>query len=543
MSDKAAFDLWWKNAVIYCIDVELFADGDGDGVGDFGGLIDKVDYLAGLGVTCVWLMPFYPTPNKDNGYDISDFYGVDPRLGTIGDLVDFLRAARERGIRVIADLVVNHTSDQHPWFQSARADEHSRWRDFYVWADEQPSGPPGVVFPDAEDSNWDYDEVAGKWFLHRFYSHMPDLNVANPAVRDEINKVVGYWLELSVSGFRVDAAPFVIELDGTSHEADQDPHAFLRDLRAFLNRRRGDAILLAEANLPEADQRRFFGDEGGDEMHMLFNFILNQRVFLALVRQDPAPVAACLRELPPLPKTNQWANFIKNHDELTLDKLTDDEREEVFAALAPDPDMRSFGRGIRRRVPTMLDGDHARIRFLYSLLFTLPGTPVLLYGEEIGLGDDQRVPGRGAVRVAMQWTAGHAAGFTTGDPKVPLVTDGPYGPDRVNVAEERRDPGSLLNWMERAIRARKELPEFGWGECRVLDTDQPAVLAHRCDWLGGSVLALHNFGPDPVDVAVELGDGADGRMLEVLADQGYEPAKPGEPLALAGYGYRWFRLT
>jgi maltose alpha-D-glucosyltransferase / alpha-amylase len=543
MSDKAAFDLWWKNAVIYCIDVELFADGDGDGVGDFGGLIDKVDYLAGLGVTCVWLMPFYPTPNKDNGYDISDFYGVDPRLGTIGDLVEFLRAARERGIRVIADLVVNHTSDQHPWFQSARADEHSRWRDFYVWADERPSGPPGVVFPDAEDSNWDYDEVAGKWFLHRFYSHMPDLNIANPAVRDEINKVVGYWLELGVSGFRVDAAPFVIELDGTRHEADQDPHAFLRDLRAFLNRRRGDAILLAEANLPEADQRRFFGDEGGDEMHMLFNFILNQRVFLALVGQDPAPVAACLRELPPLPETNQWANFIKNHDELTLDKLTDDEREEVFAALAPDPDMRSFGRGIRRRVPTMLDGDHARIRFLYSLLFTLPGTPVLLYGEEIGLGDDQRVPGRGAVRVAMQWTAGHAAGFTTGDPKVPLVTDGPYGPDRVNVAEQRRDPDSLLNWMERAIRARKELPEFGWGEYRVLDTDQPAVLAHRCEWHRGSVVALHNFGPDRVEVGVELGDGADGPMLEVLADQGYEPAKPGEPLALEGFGYRWFRLT
>jgi maltose alpha-D-glucosyltransferase / alpha-amylase len=543
MSDKAAFDLWWKNAVIYCVDVELFADSDGDGVGDFAGLTDKVDYLAGLGVTCIWLMPFYPTPNKDNGYDISDFYGVDPRLGTLGDLVDFLRAARERGIRVIADLVVNHTSDQHPWFQSARADEHSRWRDFYVWADEQPSGPPGVVFPDAEDSNWDYDEVAGKWFLHRFYSHMPDLNIANPAVRDEINKVVGYWLELGISGFRVDAAPFVIELDGTKHEAGQDPHAFLRDLRAFLNRRRGDAILLAEANLPQADQRRFFGDEGGDEMHMLFNFILNQRVFLALVRQDPAPVADCLRELPTVPQTNQWANFIKNHDELTLDKLTDDEREEVFAALAPDPDMRSFGRGIRRRVPTMLDGDRDRIELLYSLLFTLPGTPVLLYGEEIGLGDDQRVPGRGAVRVAMQWSAGRGAGFTTGEPKVPLVADGPYGPDRVNVAEQRRDPSSLLNWMERSIRARKELPEFGWGEYRVLDTDQPAVLAHRCDWLGGSVVALHNFGPDRVEVGVELGDGADGTMLEILGDQAYKPAKPGEPLALEGFGYRWLRLT
>jgi glycosidase len=256
MGTKAAYDLWWKNAVIYCVDVELFADADGDGVGDFPGLTDKVDYLAGLGVTCIWLMPFYPTPNKDNGYDISDFYGVDPRLGTLGDFVEFLRAARERGIRVIADLVVNHTSDQHPWFQSARSDPASPFPDFYVWADEQPEGPKDVVFPDAEDSNWDYEEVAGKWFLHRFYSHMPDLNIASSRVRDEISKVVGYWLELGLSGFRVDAAPFVIEQTGTEAERLQDPHAFLRDLRAFLNRRRGDAILLAEANLPPSPPTR-----------------------------------------------------------------------------------------------------------------------------------------------------------------------------------------------------------------------------------------------------------------------------------------------
>ena len=545
MGNNAAYDLWWKNAVIYCLDVELFADGDGDGCGDFPGLTGKVDLLAGLCVTCIWLMPFYPTPNKDNGYDITDFYGVDPRLGTLGDLVEFLRAARERGIRVIADLVVNHTSDQHPWFQSARADERSPWRDFYVWADEQPDGPPGVVFPDAEDSNWDYDEVAGKWFLHRFYSHMPDLNIANPRVRDEISKIVGYWLELGMSGFRVDAAPFVIELAGTEAERGQDPHDFLVDLRAFLNRRRGDAILLAEANLPPEDQRRFFGDEGGDEMHMLFDFILNQQVFLALVRQDPGPIVKALRELPPVPETNQWANFVKNHDELTLDKLTEAEREEVFAALAPDPDMRSFGRGIRRRVPTMLEGDRDRMELLYSLLFTLPGTPVLLYGEEIGLGDDQRVPGRGAVRVAMQWTPGPHAGFTAGDPAVPLVTDGPFGPDRVNVATERRAPESLLNWMERAIRARKELPELGWGTWRVLDTDHPAVLALRRDWQGQGVLALHNLGREPVKVGVELGDDVEaGRpMAELLGNRHHEPATSGQPLALGGFGYRWLRLS
>jgi maltose alpha-D-glucosyltransferase/alpha-amylase len=544
MGDKAAYDLWWKNAVIYCLDVELFADGNGDGCGDFPGLTGKVDYLAGLGVTCVWLMPFYPTPNKDNGYDISDFYGVDPRLGSLGDLVDFLRAARERGIRVIADLVVNHTSDQHPWFQSARADEHSPYRDFYVWADERPEGPPGVVFPDAEDSNWDYDEIAGKWFLHRFYSHMPDLNIANPRVRDEINKIVGYWLELGLSGFRVDAAPFVIELAGTEAEHGQDPHDFLVNLRAFLNRRRGDAILLAEANLPPEDQRRFFGDEGGDEMHMLFDFVLNQHIFLALVRQDPAPIVTALRELPPVPETNQWANFIKNHDELTLDKLTEAEREEVFAALAPDPDMRSFGRGIRRRVPPMLDGDRDRIELLYSLLFTLPGTPVLLYGEEIGLGDDPRVEGRGAVRVAMQWSPGPNAGFTTGDPAVPVVTEGPFGPDRVNVATQRRDPESLPNWMERAIRTRKELPELGWGAWRVLDTDQPSVLAHRCDWQGKGVLVLHNLGPERVKVTIDLGDDVEaGRpMPDLLGNRHHDPATTGQPLSLGGFGYRWLRL-
>jgi maltose alpha-D-glucosyltransferase/alpha-amylase len=544
MGDKAAYDLWWKNAVIYCLDVELFADGNGDGCGDFPGLTGKVDYLAGLGVTCIWLMPFYPTPNKDNGYDISDFYGVDPRLGSLGDLVEFLRAARERGIRVIADLVVNHTSDQHPWFQSARADERSPFRDFYVWADEQPEGPQGVVFPDAEDSNWDYDEVAGKWFLHRFYSHMPDLNIANPRVRDEINKIVGYWLELGLSGFRVDAAPFVIELAGTEAERGQDPHDFLVNLRAFLNRRRGDAILLAEANLPPEDQRRFFGDEGGDEMHMLFNFVLNQHVFLALVRQDPAPIVEALRELPQVPEANQWANFIKNHDELTLDKLTEAEREEVFAALAPDPDMRSFGRGIRRRVPTMLEGDRDRMELLYSLLFTLPGSPVLLYGEEIGLGDDQRVSGRGAVRVAMQWSPGATAGFTTGEPAVPLVTEGPFGPDRVNVATQRRDPESLLNWMERAVRTRKELPELGWGAWRVLEADQPSVLAHRCDWLGRGVLVLHNLGPDRVKVTVDLGDDVEaGRpMPDLLGNRHHDPATTGQPLTLSGFGYRWLRL-
>jgi maltose alpha-D-glucosyltransferase/alpha-amylase len=545
MTDKATSDLWWKNAVIYCIDVELFKDSDGDGIGDFAGLTDRVDYLAGLGVTCVWLMPFYPTPNRDNGYDIADFYGVDPRLGSLGDVVEFLRTARERGIRVIADLVVNHTSVDHRWFQAARADRDSPYRDFYVWADEPPpDGPKDLVFPGQETSNWEFDERAGQYYLHRFYKSMPDLNIANPRVRDEIHKVIGFWLELGLSGFRVDAAPFLIEQAGIQEGVLGDPHEYLRDLRAFLDRRRGDAILLAEANLPPADMRRFFGDEDGDEMHMLFNFLVNQKLFLSLVRQQAAPLAEALRALPSVPQTNQWANFVKNHDELTLDKLSDAEREEVFAALAPAEDMRVYGRGIRRRVPPMLAGDRRRLELVYSLLFALPGTPVLLYGEELGMGDDPGVEGRGSVRIAMQWDGGPGCGFTAARPRVPLLEGGDFGCRRVNAADQRRDPGALLNWTERLVRRRKETPELGWGAVTVVPAGDPAVLALRCDWRGQVVLTVHNFADRPVkaDLDLDAGD-ARARPAELLADQAYEAldaAADGVPLD--GYGYRWFRL-
>jgi trehalose synthase len=546
MSDKATSDLWWKSAVIYCVDVELFADSNDDGVGDFPGLTDRVDYLAGLGVTCVWLMPFYPSPNRDNGYDIADYYGVDPRLGSLGDVVEFLRTARERGIRVIADLVVNHTSVDHPWFQAARADRGSPYRDFYCWADEPPDdGPKDIVFPGQETSNWQWDERAGQYYLHRFYKSMPDLNIANPRVRDEINKVIGFWIELGMSGFRLDAAPFLIELAGTGEHGRVDPHAYLRGMRAFLDRRRGDAILLAEANLQPPDQRRFFGDEDGDEMHMLFNFVVNQRVFLSLVRQDAGPVTEALREMPPVPQTNQWANFVKNHDELTLDKLSDAERQEVFDALAPSKDLQLYGRGIRRRLPPMLHGDQRRLRLIYSLLLALPGTPVLLYGEEIGMGDDLRVEGRGSVRIAMQWTDRPNGGFSEVEPKVPIVADGDFGYRRVNVAEQRRDPHSLLNWMERLIRRRKETPELGWGDCRVLATDDPAVLALRGEWRGRVVLTLHNFAGEPAEPTVDLeDDDPDAAVVELAADTPYEPVdKLRTAVPLEPFGYRWFRLS
>src|SRR5690606_18107196 len=329
-------DLWWKNAVFYCLDVETFQDSNGDGTGDFRGLTDRIDYLAGLGVTCIWLMPFYPTANRDDGYDIIDYYAVDPRYGSLGDFVEFLRTAHDRGLRVITDLVVNHTSAEHPWFKASRSDKASPFRDWYVWRDKIPEGASqSLVFPDKEDSNWELDKKTGEYFLHRFYEHQPDLNISNPDVRDEIRKIIGFWLELGLSGFRVDAVPFLLETEGASQAMDLAPHDWLRILRSFLGRRRGDAALLGEVNLDYEAVREFYGDGGGDELHMCLNFNLNQAFALALVREDAGALVHNLRAMPTLPKDAAWANFVRNHDEWSLDKLTEAERQEVFQAFGP----------------------------------------------------------------------------------------------------------------------------------------------------------------------------------------------------------------
>ncbi|EDY55362.2 trehalose synthase [Streptomyces sviceus ATCC 29083] len=392
-------DLWWKNAVVYCLDVETYQDGNGDGIGDFAGLTQRIDHLVRLGVTCVWLMPFYPTRERDDGYDITDFYGVDPRLGTLGDFAEFVRTARDRGIRVIADLVVNHTSEDHPWFQDARSSRDSAHRDWYVWKDEPPEdGPQGVVFPDAEDSLWEYDEGSGQYYLHRFYKQQPDLNVAHPEVRDEIARIMGFWTQLGLSGFRVDAVPFLLETDGQSDAGDlPDPHEYLADLRAFLGRRNGESVLLGEVNLPYDGTTRFFGDpssDRGDELTMCFDFVGMQQMYLSMARHDARPLAAALRDRPAAPRDAHWAVFVRNHDELTLDKLSDSERAEVFASFGPEKDMQLYDRGLRRRLPPMVDGDRRRVELAYSLLFTLPGTPVLFYGEELGMGENLAAEGR-----------------------------------------------------------------------------------------------------------------------------------------------------
>jgi trehalose synthase len=536
MRVKATSDLWWKNAVVYCLDVETFLDSDGDGCGDLAGLTERIGYLAGIGVSCLWLMPFYPSVHRDDGYDITDFYGVDGRLGTPGDFAEMIRTAADRGIRVIADLVMNHTSDRHPWFQAARSDRSSPYHDFYVWADEKPEEEPGaVVFPDREESNWAWDERARRWYLHRFYSHQPDLNIANPHVRDEIAQVVGYWLDQGLAGFRVDAVPFLLEPTGMPRGALQDPHELLRDLRRFLGRRRGDAILMGEVNLAPDQLRAFFGDRDGDELHMVLSFTINQAMFLAFARGEAAPLADALRALPDIPGDSQWANFVRNHDELTLDKLPEAERGEVFAAFGPEERHRLYGRGLRRRLPAMVGGDRDRIRLAYSLAFSLPGTPVLFYGEEIGMEENLDIAGRMSVRSPMQWSSERHRGFTTADRPAR-----PVAPGDAEVAAQRRDPDSLMSWMERLIRRRRECPELGWGRITVLDSGDPAVFAHRADWAGRTIVAVHSLAEAPRELRLDAG-GAEA-AVDLFTDDELTPSAGRFTVALGRYGHRWFRL-
>ncbi|TDC52626.1 trehalose synthase [Jiangella ureilytica] len=534
---RAAGDLWWKNAVIYCLDVQTFLDSDGDGCGDLAGLTERIDYLDGLGVTCLWLMPFYPSPERDDGYDIVDFYGVDERLGTLGAFVEMVRTAQDRGIRVIVDFVVNHTSHHHPWFQSARKGRDAPFHDFYVWSDEKPDDEPkDVVFPGEERSAWAWDDQARQWYHHRFYTEQPDLNTANPAVRDEIAQIAGFWLALGLAGFRVDAVPFLMEESDRATAGSQEPHELIRDLRAYLTRRRGDAVLLGEVNLPPEKALEYYG-ETGDELTMAFDFTVNQALYLSLVREDAGPLAKVLKAAPELPDDCQRVNFVRNHDELSLDQLTDDERAEVFAALGPEPDMQLYGRGLRRRLPSMLDGDEQRIRMVYSLMFSLPGTPALFYGEEIGMTENLDIEGRLSVRSPMQWSAERHAGFSPAPAGARLCRPLPADHE-ATVEGQRREPDSLLNWMERLIRRRKECPELGWGRLELIESPGP-VLAHRCDWQDRTVVAVHNFSGTKASVRLP-GDGGWERLTDLIDADDHAP---GDELELEPYGYRWFRAS
>jgi maltose alpha-D-glucosyltransferase/alpha-amylase len=536
-------DLWYKNAVIYCLDVEKYQDANGDGIGDFEGLMRRLDYLHGLGVTCVWLQPFYPSPNRDNGYDVSDFYGIHEKHGSLGDFVEFMNRAESLGIRVIVDLVVNHTSIDSPWFQSARADRKSPFRDWYVWADERPKNhKEGIVFPGQQTSTWNFDRQAGQWYFHRFYQHQADLNTWNPYVRQEIQKIMGFWLQLGVSGFRMDAVPFLLQKKGAGIAWDQD-FALLKEMRDFLQWRTGNAVLLAEANVPPDESLQYFGDTG-DRLQMMLNFAVNQRLFYALATADLDPLIWALEQTWKRPRNAQWVQFLRSHDELDLGRLTDEQRDKVFAAFGPTKKMQLYDRGIRRRLAPMLGGDRRRLELAFSLLFSLPGTPMMQYGDEIGMGDDLRLPERECARTPMQWTAERHGGFSRSRRIVrPVISDRKYGYPVVNVADQRRDPESLLNWTERMIRTRKECPEISWGDFTVLRTNVPEVLGMRYDWRDTSLVTLHNFSGRAQTVKLKVGSKRDDVLVEIFDGRHSRAHNDGtHRIRLDDYAWRWFRV-
>ena len=537
-------DLWYKNAIIYCLSVGTYMDANGDGVGDFAGLMRRLDYLHGLGVTAIWLMPFQPSSLRDGGYDIMDYYSVDPRYGTLGDFVEFTHGCEQRGIRIIIDLVVNHTSDQHPWFQEARRDPESPRRDWYVWAKRKPrQADAGMVFPGVQKSTWSRDEVARAWYFHRFYEFQPDLNTANPQVQAEILKIMGFWLQLGVSGFRMDAVPFVIAKKGADQKRAQEQYGMLRSFREFLQWREGDAVIIAEANVLPRTDIQYFGDDG-DRLHMMFNFQVNQNLFYALAAADCRPLIKALQDTRDLPATAQWGQFLRNHDELDLGRLAVRQRQAVFDAFGPSPDMQLYQRGIRRRLAPMLQGDRRRLELAYSLLMTLPGTPVIRYGDEIGMGDDLRLPERDCARTPMQWSTEPHGGFTKSDnPVLPVISGGPYGFEQVNVAQQRRDPNSQLNWTERVMRMRKEVPEIGWGKFKVLPTEASEVLAIRYDWRDNAVLVIHNFAPVPLEIYVDLKSDNERDLINLLSEShSYADGCGKHHIVLEPYGYRWYRV-
>ena len=537
-----AEDLWYKRAIVYCLDVETYMDGNGDGIGDFVGLRHRLDELASLAVNCIWLLPFQPSPNRDNGYDIMDYYGVDPRLGTLGDFVEFVHLAGEYGMRVIIDLVINHTSDQHPWFQAASEGPESPYYDYYVWKEEEPETDAELVFPGQQERTWTYHEQAGAWYLHRFYAHQPDLNIANPRVQAEMRKIMGFWLQMGVSGFRVDAAPYLIEMRGIEKHRE-DPYKYLNDLRSFVTWRRGDAILMGEVNVSADKILRYFGD--GDRMQVLFNFALCRNIFLALARQNARAIIDTMDRLPSIPSSAQWAVFLRNHDELNLGGMPESAQQAVFEEYAPDENMRIFGRGIRRRLAPMFNNDRRQLELTHSLMLSLPGTPVLRYGQEIAMGDDLSLPGRNSVRTPMQWSREPNAGFSTAPASElirPVISEGPYSYNEVNYEDQSLNPNSFYNWLVRAIRVRTTCPEFGEGDCTFLKMPDERVLGHCCQSDHGEVLALHNLSDAEVTISLQdiLGD-AD-RVIELLGEASPHAEEETHTFALKPYGYRWLRV-
>src|SRR5499427_6923253 len=542
---SVADPLWYKDAVIYELHVRAFKDSNADGIGDFPGLIQKMDYLQDLGVTCIWVLPFFPSPLRDDGYDISDYLNVHPMYGTIDNFRTFLDAAHDRGLQVMIELVVNHTSDQHPWFQAARrAPRDSPERDFYVWSDtEERYKDARIIFSDTERSNWTWDPLAKQYYWHRFFSHQPDLNFDNPAVIEEVLKVMRYWLDMGVDGLRMDAIPYLVERDGSSCENLPETHAIIKTLRREIDAGYANRVLLAEANQWPTDVRPYFGD--GDECHMAFHFPLMPRIYMALRQEDRLPIVDIIAQTPSLPETCQWGLFLRNHDELTLEMVTNDERDYMYLAYSADPRMR-INLGIRRRLAPLVDNNRRRIELLNSLLLSFPGTPILYYGDEIGMGDNIYLGDRNGVRTPMQWNADRNAGFSTAIPArlySPVIMDPLWGYEAVNVEAQQGDPSSLLNWMRNMIALRKLFTVFGRGTMKFLDPANRKVLAYMRQYQDQRVLCVANLSrfAQPVDLDLSEAEGA--IPVEMLGYVEF-PAVERQPyrLTLAPYSFLWFEL-
>ena len=537
---------WYKDAIIYQLHVKAFFDSTNDGVGDFRGLREKLDYIAELGVTAVWLLPFYPSPLRDDGYDIADFARVHPDYGSLREFRRFVREAHRRGLRVITELVVNHTSDQHPWFVDSRSSPESAKRDWYVWSDtDQRYADARIIFTDTETSNWAWDQGTQQYYWHRFFSHQPDLNYDNPRVVRAVMRVMRFWLDLGVDGLRLDAVPYLVEREGTSCENLPETHAVLRQLRAGMDERYTGRMLLAEANQWPPDVLPYFGD-GSDECHMAFHFPLMPRIWIALRREDRFPIVEIMEQTPEIPDTCQWALFLRNHDELTLEMVTDEERDYMYSEYAHDARMR-INVGIRRRLAPLVDNSRRRLELLNSLLFSMRGTPVIYYGDEIGMGDNVYLGDRNGVRTPMQWTGDRNAGFSKADVHAlyaPVVADPVYGYQAVNVEAQQRIPGSLLNWMKRLIRIRRAHPVFGRGTLEFLNPDNRRVVAYLREHEGVSVLCVANLSRFAQYVELDMRRFG-GRVPVELIGRVHFPSIGELPylLTLGPHDFFWFELT
>lgn len=497
-------NIWYKHMIMYSVDIELFYDGNGDGIGDFKGLSEKLNYLAGMGINCLWILPFYPSPNRDNGYDVMHYYEVDPKLGTLGEFSDFIDRANSLGIRVIIDLVINHTSNKHPWFVEAEKDPNSPYHDYYVWSEELPEFDKDKLHFVGEENNvWTYSEKAGKYYLHRFYKEQPDLNMANPAVRQEVMRIMGFWLKMGVSGFRVDAAEMLVETYGLENVTKNDLVEFLSEMRNYISVKKGDAILVGEANYRFSEMDTFL--EKGNKLHMMFNFHLNQLLFLALARQSSAPLKKAVTALSKFKDNYMFLNFLRHHDELNLGLLTEKEHDSVVDAFAPEENMRIFERGIRRRLAPMLNDDTQRLMLTYSLLFSFPGVPMIRYGDEIGMGENLRLKGRNSVRTVMQWSDRANGGFSSYEGKLfhPVISDGPFGYPKVNVAKAHNDEHSFLNWLERLIAARKQCSNIAEGNVENFESKHSQLFMHGFRRAGQKTLFIHNLSEQTIELEIE----------------------------------------